>query len=132
MIAGAITGSEAAPRGASPATAADYVRAARLRGEAQRTLARLFERHDLLLAPAAREGDGGDPLSAAIALGGLPALTLPAGLVEGSPAAVRLLAPPLEEARLLSAAALFQARSSHHLQRPPQASAPAIATVTRR
>jgi aspartyl-tRNA(Asn)/glutamyl-tRNA(Gln) amidotransferase subunit A len=118
VIAGAVLpGTSAAP--SSGATAADYVRAARLRGEAQRTLARLLERHDLVLAPAPRS-DEPDALSAAVALGGLPSITLPAGLAGGRPVAVRLVAPPLEEARLVSAAALFQARTPHHLNRPPQ------------
>jgi aspartyl-tRNA(Asn)/glutamyl-tRNA(Gln) amidotransferase subunit A len=117
VLAGAVI-PDAPARPAIPgATAADYVRAARVRGEAQRTLARLLERHDLVLAPAPR-GDALDALSAAIALGGLPAVTLPAGLAGGAPAAVRLVAPPLDEARLLSAAALFQARTPHHLGRP--------------
>lgn len=129
VIAGAVLPDPARPI-AVGATAADYVRAARVRGEAQRTLARLFERHDLVLAPAPRADASPDPLSAAIALGGLPAATLPAGLAGGKPFAVRLLAPPLEEARLLSAAASFQARTSHHLQRPPQAVP--LAVLTRR
>jgi aspartyl-tRNA(Asn)/glutamyl-tRNA(Gln) amidotransferase subunit A len=121
---------EATPApGVAGASAADYVRATRLRGEAQRTLARLLERHDLLLAPAPR-GEGPDPLSAAVALGGLPALAFPAGVAGGAPSAVRLVAPPLEEARLLSAAALFQARTPHHLNRPP--GSPPHASLTRR
>ena len=129
VVAGAVV-PDALPRAAVPgATAADYVRAARVRGEAQRTLARLLERHDLVLAPASR-GDAPDPLTAAIALGGLPAVTLPAGLAGGEPAAVRLVAPPLDEARLLSAALLFQARTPHHLGRP--AASQPIAAVTRR
>jgi aspartyl-tRNA(Asn)/glutamyl-tRNA(Gln) amidotransferase subunit A len=129
VIAGAAL-PDATPRAQPPgATAADYVRASRLRGEAQRTLARLLERHDVLLAPAPR-GDEPDALSAAVALAGLPALTLPAGLVAGRPVAIRLVAPPLEEARLVSAAAVFQARTAHHLNRPPQAQP--IAAVTLR
>jgi aspartyl-tRNA(Asn)/glutamyl-tRNA(Gln) amidotransferase subunit A len=124
----------ARPRPApAPGSAADYVRAMRARGEAQRALARLLERHDLLLAPAP---DGSapvapDPLSCAIALGGLPAVTLPVGLAGARPVAARLVAPPLEEARLLSAAAVFQARSSHHLHRPAVAPAPAVACAIR-
>jgi len=133
VVAGDVPGLAGFARGpAARASAADYVRAARLRGEVQRTLARLFERHDLVVAPAPRVGDAPDALAATVALGGLPALTLPAGLVAGRPVAVRLVAPPLEEARLLSAGALFQARSSHHLQRPPLAPAVALAAVTRR
>jgi aspartyl-tRNA(Asn)/glutamyl-tRNA(Gln) amidotransferase subunit A len=129
VIAGVVLPT-APPRRASGATAADYVRAARLRGEAQRTVARLLERHDLVLAPApAPASDAPDALSAAVALGGLPAITLPAGLAGGHPVAVRLVGPPLEEARLVSAAAVFQARTSHHLNRPPQV--PAVAAVAR-
>ena len=56
-------------------------------------------------------------------------MTLPAGLAGGRPSAVRLVAPPLEEARLLSAAALFQARTSHHLLRPP-GPAPQVADLS--
>jgi aspartyl-tRNA(Asn)/glutamyl-tRNA(Gln) amidotransferase subunit A len=129
VIAGAAVPGAAPGADPAGATAADYVRAARLRGEAQRTLARLFERHDLVLAPAPRAGES-DPLSAAIALGGLPALAFPAGVADGRPAGVRLVAPPLEEGRLLSAAATFQARTPHHLNRPPGAPPPAL--VTRR
>jgi Asp-tRNA(Asn)/Glu-tRNA(Gln) amidotransferase A subunit family amidase len=119
---------DAPPPTAGGPTAADYVRAARLRTEAQRALGRLFEKADLVLAPAPAEGDGHDPLSAAIALGGLPALTFPVGIADGRPTAARLVAPPLEEARLLSAVAQFQARTSHHRERPR----PAGAAVTRR
>jgi aspartyl-tRNA(Asn)/glutamyl-tRNA(Gln) amidotransferase subunit A len=128
------------PQGPAAGTGADLVRAARLRGEAQRALARLLERHDLLLAPAARLPDSPadarvpDRLEAAVALAGLPVVSLPIGLAGARPAGVRLVAPPLEEARLLSAAALFQSRSSYHLQRPPLAPAattPVAAMITR-
>jgi aspartyl-tRNA(Asn)/glutamyl-tRNA(Gln) amidotransferase subunit A len=132
-VLGPAGGARAGPGGAS---AADYVRASRLRGEAQRALARLLERHDLLLSPAPRPSADGageqDPLAAAIALGGLPALTLPIGLAGTRPVGARFVAPPLEEGRLLSAAALFQSRSSHHLQRPPASALSPIASVTPR
>jgi aspartyl-tRNA(Asn)/glutamyl-tRNA(Gln) amidotransferase subunit A len=134
---------------AAAASAADYVRAARLRFEGQRALGRLLARHDLLLAPAPAHAAGGapaaDPLAAAIALGGLAAVTFPIGLSDGGaaagepprrgarPVAARLVAPPLEEARLLGAAAVFQAATSHHLHRPPlEPAAPPVAAVTRR
>ncbi len=117
---------------ASAASAADYVRAARGRSEAQRALARLLERHDLLLAPAPRPGASSETFAAAIALGGLPALSFPIGLAGARPLAATLVAPPLEEARLLSAVLALQARTSHHLHRPPGAAVPAeVASVTR-
>jgi aspartyl-tRNA(Asn)/glutamyl-tRNA(Gln) amidotransferase subunit A len=125
------------------ATSADYVRAARLRGEVQRALARFFEKHDLVLAPnvpfapprvdeaLTDRWEARDPLGAAGNLAGLPAVALPMGLAGGFPVSMRLVAPPLEDARVLSAAALFQSRTSHHLQRPPPpAEGPPVAAVT--
>jgi aspartyl-tRNA(Asn)/glutamyl-tRNA(Gln) amidotransferase subunit A len=126
------------------ATSADYVRAARIRGEAQRALARFFERYDLVLAanlpwapPRVGEPLGPllslpDPLGAAAALAGLPALALPVGFSGALPLSARLVAPPLEEARLLRAAALFQSRTSHHLQRPPAARPTGVASASPR
>ncbi len=130
-----------APRAGS----ADYVRAARIRSQVQRELARLLERHDLLLAPnlpfappevaeaLAPLRGARDPLGAAIELAGLPAAAVPIGFANGLPLSGLLVAPALEDGRLLSAAAAFQSRTSHHLQRPPEPAArPADAAVTRR
>lgn len=127
------------------ATSADYVRASRVRAEIQRALARLFERHDLLLAPnlpyapprvdeplgAQPWWTDPDPLDAAGNLAGLPALALPIGLAGGFPVSAQLVGPALEDARVLSAGVLFQSRTAHHLLRPPlSAQGPAVATVT--
>ncbi len=127
------------------ATSADYVRAARIRGEAQRAMARLLERHDLLLAPnlpfaPPKVGDAvgaargaHDPLGAAIALAGLPAAAIPIGFAKGLPLSALIVGPPLDDARLLSAAVSFQSRTSHHLQRPQEPAArPGAGAVTRR
>ncbi len=127
------------------AGSADYVRAARVRREVQRAMARLLERHDLLLAPhlpvaPPRVGDplgplraARDPLGAAVGLAGMPAIAIPIGFEGGLPLSALVVGPPLEDARLLSAAASFQSRTSHHLQRPPEPAArPAGAAVTRR
>ncbi len=121
------------------ATSADYVRAQRVRAELQRAFAALFARHDLLLAPnlpwaPPRVGEpldafwsiAADPLAAAGSLAGVPAVAFPMGFSGPLPLSTQLVAPPFEEVRLLSAAALFQSRTSHHLQRPP-AAAPAVA-----
>ncbi len=127
------------------ASSADYVRAGRIRREAQRALARFFERHDAVLAPnlpyAPPRVDEPldalfsipDPLGAAGNLCGLPALAVPMGFSRALPLSMQLVGPPLEEARLLSAAVLFQSRTSHHLQRPPwPPGGEAVAAVTRR
>jgi aspartyl-tRNA(Asn)/glutamyl-tRNA(Gln) amidotransferase subunit A len=113
------------------AGAADYVRATRVRGEVQRALARFFERYDLVLAPnlpvtPPRVDEvhdelfaAPDPLGAAGAVAGLPALALPCGFEAGLPVSLQLVGPPLSEARLLSAGALLQARTGFHRPRPP-------------
>ncbi len=113
------------------ASSADYVRASRVRGEIQRAAARLFERHDLLLAPnlpvapprvdepLAASLSGPDPLGALGAVAGLPALALPCGQEGGLPVSLQLVGPPRSEARLLSAGALLQARTTFHHPRPP-------------
>ncbi len=113
------------------ATSADYVRATRVRGEVQRGLARFFERWDVVLAPnlpvAPPPVDevhdatfaAPDPLGAAGAVAGLPALALPCGFEAGLPVSLQLAGPPRSEARLLSAGALLQARTSFHRPRPP-------------
>ena len=113
------------------ASSADYVRAMRLRGEAQRAMSAFFERHDLVLAPnlpvappGAEELFDGlldlpDPLGAAGNLCGLPALALPMGMARGLPVSLQLVGPPLAEARLLSAGAWLQGRTDFHLARPP-------------
>ncbi len=123
------------------ANAADYVRAMRVRGEIQRALAGFFARYDLVLAPNLPYApprveevfdelfSAPDPLGAAGNAAGLPAIALPMGLVSGLPVSLQLVAPPLEESRLLAAAALFQSRTAHHLARPPLAAGPAVAAA---
>lgn len=113
------------------ASAADLVRATRVRGELQRALARFFERHDLVLAPnlpvAPPRVDevfdelfaAPDPLGAIGAVAGLPALALPCGLEAGLPVSLQLVGPPRAEARLLSAGLALQAATTFHRPRPP-------------
>ncbi len=128
------------------ASSADYVRAARIRGEIQRALARFFEQHDLVLAPnlpfapprldeplaSTTWWEAPDPLGAGGNLAGLPAAAFPIGLAGRLPLSAQLVGPALEDARVLGAAAVFQARTSHHLQRPPLGKGPAVAAVTTR
>jgi aspartyl-tRNA(Asn)/glutamyl-tRNA(Gln) amidotransferase subunit A len=113
------------------ASSVDYVRAMRVRTEAQLAMARLFERHDLVLAPnlpvepprVAENFDAAlnypDQLGAAGNVCGLPALALPMGFVRGLPVSLQLVGPPLSEARLLSTGAWLQRRTDYHLSRPP-------------
>lgn len=122
----------------------DYVRAMRVRAEAQRALAAFFERYDLVLAPnlpfapprVEESFDelfaSPDPLGAAGNLAGLPAMALPMGFVSGLPVSLQIVGPPFEEARLLGAASHFQAKTRFHLERPPEPKGPAVAAVTAR
>ena len=52
-------------------------------------------------------------------LAGLPALSLPCGLVRELPVGLQLIAPHLDEARLLKAAHYFQQETDWHLRVPP-------------
>ena len=92
-----------------------------------------FSKVDLLLGPisptpAFRLGDKvDDPIQMYLCdlftvganLAGIPAISLPAGRDSaGLPLAVQLQAPALEESRLLSAGAAFQASTDYHKLRP--------------
>lgn len=51
-------------------------------------------------------------------LAGLPALSMPCGLVDGLPVGSQLLAPWFQEARLLNAAHQYQLATDWHTGRP--------------
>ena len=115
------------------ASAADFVRAMRLRAEVQRSCAAFFERYDVVVAPnlpypAPRVADpldalfqSADPLGAAGNLAGLPAVALPMGFTteEKVPVGFQVVGRPFDEARILSVAAAFQAVTGHHRRTPP-------------
>ena len=52
-------------------------------------------------------------------LAGLPAISIPCGFVRGLPVGLQLVAPPLEEARLLKTAHHFQRATDWHRRVPP-------------
>ncbi len=52
-------------------------------------------------------------------LAGLPALSVPCGFVDGLPVGLQMIAPPLEEGRLLKAAHGFQKATDWHRRVPP-------------
>ena len=90
--------------------ARDYLRARRLRRRYQREMAKLFEKFDALMTPAAPgtapEGitTTGDPvMNAPWTLADFPIMTLPyARGANGLPIAVQLSGPPLQEGLLLA------------------------------
>lgn len=94
-----------------------------------------LENVDLLLAPvtptpAFRLGEKlNDPLAmyradvmtVGVSLAGLPALSIPAGQMDGLPIGAQLIGKPWQEATLLRVAHRYQQVSDHHLQLPPGA-----------
>jgi aspartyl-tRNA(Asn)/glutamyl-tRNA(Gln) amidotransferase subunit A len=97
-------------------SAADYLRAKRLRGRYQRDMSRLFERFDVLMSPAAPgtapEGISttGDPvMNGPWTLSDFPVMTLPHAVAEnGLPIGIQLTGPPLGEGKLLDIAAQIE------------------------
>jgi aspartyl-tRNA(Asn)/glutamyl-tRNA(Gln) amidotransferase subunit A len=100
-----------------------YLRAQKVRTLIRQDFESAFERCDVLLLPttpepAFRLGERTvDPLKMYLSdvftvpanLAGLPAISIPAGLVDGLPVGVQLYAPPLAEPKLLQAAAALEA-----------------------
>jgi aspartyl-tRNA(Asn)/glutamyl-tRNA(Gln) amidotransferase subunit A len=98
--------------------------------------ANAFANVDLIMAPttptpAFKLGEKqADPIAMYMAdvntvgvnLAGLPGLSAPAGLVDGLPVGLQIIANHFEEPRLLAAAHALQQLTDWHLARPPEAS----------
>lgn len=109
-----------------------YLRAQRVRRLIADDFARAFGEVDLIAGPttpdvAFRRGEKtADPLAmyaadintVAVNLAGLPAISLPCGLVRGLPVGLQLIGPAWGEAQVLAAAHRFQQISDWHLARP--------------
>lgn len=108
-------------------TPAEVARVLRLRERIAAALSRFFERHELLLCPAAPVTAWpleqlGPPLIGGEPAGprghaaftplfnhcGVPACSVPAGLVRGLPVGLQVVAPRFEDARVLQMAALLE------------------------
>ncbi len=121
-------------------SAVDYLKAMRVRTQIQTAFRGLFANVDLLLAPthfsppdrADQPFDETEPkrpqqrgvgagLIPASNLGGLPAITIPCGFVNGLPIGLQIVGPPFSENRMLAFAREFQNRTNFHKQHPPAA-----------
>jgi Asp-tRNA(Asn)/Glu-tRNA(Gln) amidotransferase A subunit family amidase len=98
----------------------------------QRELRAFFARHDLVVSPNSPilppiadaplpEASGGTLLAMVGNVLGLPATAVPMGFVEPGrlPTSLQIAGPPGADARVLSAAALFQQVTRWHAARPP-------------
>ncbi len=108
-----------------------YVQAQRVRRLIKQDLTSAFGQVDLILTPVTAAlprtaSKTADPVSdwscqrytALANLAGLPALSMPCGQVDGLPVGTQLLAPWLQEARLLNAAHQYQQATDWHHSRP--------------
>lgn len=110
--------------------AKDYLRAMRLRRLIQQDFSKMFyEKADVLIAPtrtniANKISDPLDrpgpstPMIPAGNLAGLPALSVPCGLVEGMPIGMQMMGPPHTENKLVSLGKAFQSVTDWHKRRP--------------
>ncbi|NLV16370.1 MAG: Asp-tRNA(Asn)/Glu-tRNA(Gln) amidotransferase subunit GatA [Syntrophomonadaceae bacterium] len=109
-----------------------YLKALKVRRLIKEDFDRAFEKYDLLVSPATTSvafklGEkSADPLAMYMSdiltipvnLAGIPAISIPGGLVDGLPVGVHLMGPPLSEGKLLQAAYSFEQATDYHLKTP--------------
>jgi aspartyl-tRNA(Asn)/glutamyl-tRNA(Gln) amidotransferase subunit A len=109
--------------------AKDYLKAQRIRSAMQKEFHTLFSDLDVLVAPtrpsvASKIDEPLDSLKGGMLipagnLAGLPALTVPCGLVDGLPVGLQFCGPAFSENVLLAFGKAFQAQTDWHKRRPP-------------
>jgi aspartyl-tRNA(Asn)/glutamyl-tRNA(Gln) amidotransferase subunit A len=117
-----------------------YVKAQQIRRLIADDFVRAFEVCDVIAGPVAPTvarslGSQSDPVAEYLAdiftlpasLAGLPGLSVPCGFDGGLPVGLQLMAPHLQEARLLSVAHQYQQATDWHHQVPPMARAEGMA-----
>ena len=113
-----------------------YLQAQRVRRLIRQDFLDAFEDVDVIAAPvtpgrAFRLGAVTDPVAMyrqdvftiPASLSGLPAMSLPCGMLDGLPIGLQLIAPHFEEGRILNLAAQYQRRTDWHRRHPPIADA---------
>ncbi len=109
-----------------------YLRAQRVRRLIRDDFARAFEKVDVIMGPTTPEtafplgAKSGDPVNMymadvftiAVNLAGLPALSMPAGQLDGLPAGVQVIGNYFDEARILNVAHRYQQATDWHRRSP--------------
>jgi aspartyl-tRNA(Asn)/glutamyl-tRNA(Gln) amidotransferase subunit A len=109
-----------------------YVKAQKIRSLIIQEFKQAFQKVDILLGPSTPDtafklGDKNkDPISMylsdiytiAVNLAGLPALSIPAGFINGLPVGMQLIGPPFTEAKLLNTAHRYQQITDWHKKLP--------------
>ncbi|HKZ73981.1 MAG TPA: Asp-tRNA(Asn)/Glu-tRNA(Gln) amidotransferase subunit GatA [Steroidobacteraceae bacterium] len=110
-----------------------YLKAQKVRQLIARDFARAFEQVDVLMGPTtptpafpigAKTSDPitmylNDIYTIGANLAGLPAISIPAGFVEGLPVGLQIVGPHFAEAKLLNVAHVYQRETDWHRRIPP-------------
>jgi aspartyl-tRNA(Asn)/glutamyl-tRNA(Gln) amidotransferase subunit A len=112
-----------------------YKKALQAKGLIKKAFDEAFEKYDVIIGPVApttalRKGESlsdplkmylGDIYTVLVNIVGLPAVSIPCGLdSKGLPVGLQLIGNHFSEQGLVGAAAAYQKRTEHHLQRPPE------------
>jgi aspartyl-tRNA(Asn)/glutamyl-tRNA(Gln) amidotransferase subunit A len=108
-----------------------YLKAQKVRTLIKQDFDRAFAKYDVLLSPTApttayKIGEKSDPLAMymgdvytiPVNLAGLPAISVPAGFVDGMPVGMQLISKHFDEGTLYKAAYAFEQNTEYHLQMP--------------
>ena len=112
-------------------SATDFITAQRIRGILQRKMAELFTQVDVLVAASLpvlasrldanldNELSFADPIGGIGNICGLPAISVPCGFgAHGLPVGLQFIGRPLDDARIIQAARLFQSATDWHTKHP--------------
>jgi Asp-tRNA(Asn)/Glu-tRNA(Gln) amidotransferase A subunit family amidase len=92
--------------------AVDYIRAQRVRTLLLQQMNALFEKVDVFLAPSSSDA------VTACNLTGHPAITVPAGFIDGLPVGLMVTGPLFREDRVIQVAAAYEAATEWHTRHP--------------